>query len=243
MALGGIQRDLANVTTGRETNMDENAEVRVSILEDQWMMRESLSEVLEAGGLRVVGKYGDPGEFLARMATDGPRVVIIDLGLLGPGGRELTDGLNVLKEVRARHPDVQALVFSGHAEADTVSQCYRDGAAGFLDKLSADGSALVNAVKVVARGERIFPVNLLSVPPMAPTPVPALLQSLSAREREVLTYVAAGADNLKIATFLKISERTVKAHVSSLYRKLSAENRTRLALTALQLGVRPSSEV
>ncbi|MHB8875003.1 MAG: response regulator transcription factor [Myxococcaceae bacterium] len=225
--------------------MEANGEVRVTILEDQSLMRESLKEVLEHGGLHVVGQYGDPGEFLAHVAVDVPRVAIIDLGLLGPGGRELTDGLSVVKEVRTRHPDVQTLVFSGHAEPETVAMCYREGAAGFLDKLSADGTALVNAVRVVARGERLFPVHLLEAPTLSvpPAPISPLLQSLSAREREVLTYVAAGADNLKIATLLRISERTVKAHVSSLYRKLGAENRTRLALCALQLGVRPSSDV
>ena len=65
---------------------------------------------------------------------------------------------------------------------------------------------------------------------------------LSARERQVLTYLSAGADNLKISICLKISERTVKAHVSSLYRKLGQENRTQLALLARQLGVRPAAD-
>ena len=225
--------------------MEPNADVRVCILEDQSLMRDSLRDVLESGGLHVVGEYGDPAEFLARVSVDLPRVAIIDLGLLGPGGRELTDGLSVVKEVRTRNPDVQTLVFSGHAEPETVALCYREGASGFLDKLSADGAAVVNAVRVVARVERLFPVHLLEAPTLSVTPAPVspLLQSLSTREREVLTYVAAGADNLKIATLLRISERTVKAHVSALYRKLGAENRTRLALVALQLGVRPAADV
>ena len=218
--------------------------VRVTILEDQLLLRESLRQVLEDGGLDVVGQYGDPSEFLARVAVDAPRVAIIDLGLVGPGGSDLADGLSVIRELRVRHLDVQSLVFSGHAEPETVARCFQEGAAGFLDKLSADGPALVNAVQAVARGERLFPVQMFGTPVRA-QPIDSaspLLQALSPREREVLGHVAAGADNLKIATLLNISERTVKAHVASLYRKLPAENRTRLALCALQLGIRPSFE-
>jgi DNA-binding NarL/FixJ family response regulator len=69
------------------------------------------------------------------------------------------------------------------------------------------------------------------------------MSSLTVREREVLAYVSAGADNLKIASHLKISERTVKAHVSSLYKKLGPENRAQLALLARQLGIRPPANV
>ena len=66
---------------------------------------------------------------------------------------------------------------------------------------------------------------------------------LTQREREVLAYVAGGADNLKISAHLQIAERTVKSHVTQLYRKLGAENRTQLALRACHLGVRPPPDL
>lgn len=225
--------------------MEANAETRVSILEDQALMRQSLSELLEEAGLQVVGEYSEPSAFLSRLATDHPSVAIVDLGLHDKNGQVLRDGLSILAEVHHRYPDIHILVFSGCTERETIDQCYRAGASGYLDKLSAQSESVVNAVRAVARGERLFPMHLLesslkASPPEAISPV---LQSLSLREREVLTYVAAGADNLKIATLLGISERTVKAHVSSLYRKIGAENRTQLALSALQLGIRPSGNV
>jgi DNA-binding NarL/FixJ family response regulator len=70
-----------------------------------------------------------------------------------------------------------------------------------------------------------------------------VLSALTQREREVLAYVAGGADNLKIAAHLQIAERTVKSHVTQLYRKLGAENRTQLALRACHLGVRPPPDL
>ncbi len=225
--------------------MEANAATRVSILEDQSLMRQSLSEILQDAGFSVVGQYADPAAFLSHVGEDNPAVAIIDLVLQDRGGAPQQDGVAVVKEIHHRYPEVGVLVFSGCVEPSMVDRCYREGASGYLDKLSAERDSLVGAVRAVARGERLFPVHLLESPLRAAPqpPINPLLQSLSLREREVLTYVAAGADNLKIATLLGISERTVKAHVSSLYRKLGSENRTQLALLALQLGVRASTEV
>jgi two-component system, NarL family, nitrate/nitrite response regulator NarL len=104
---------------------------------------------------------------------------------------------------------------------------------------------VVTAVKALARGERLLPAELnpFTQPPQLPSSRGPSLGILSDREREVLAYVAGGVDNLKIAAMLGISERTVKAHVSSLYRKLGSENRTQLALLARELGVRPPEGV
>ncbi len=225
--------------------MEATAVTTVSILEDQSLMRQSLSALLEDAGFSVVGQYGDPGSFLSHISSDNPAVAIIDLSLQDRWGQLLQGGLEVVKEVHQRHPQVGVLVFSGSVEPQMVDRCYQEGASGYLDKLSAERESLVGAVQAVARGERLVPMHLMDSPLRVrpPEPLNPLLQSLTEREREVLSYVAAGGDNLKIAALLNISERTVKAHVSSLYRKLGSENRTQLALLALQLGVRPSSSV
>jgi two-component system nitrate/nitrite response regulator NarL len=217
---------------------------RVTILEDHALMRQSLSEVLAQAGFEVVGQYEDPEAFMAAVTADAPGVAIVDLVLQSRAGGLARDGLTLLRELRARHPELFVLIFSGSADAATIERCYRDGASGFLDKLVTERDAVVNAVKAVARGERLFPLRIVpsGLTAAPPEPVPPLLGSLSVREREVLTYVAAGADNLKIATLLQISERTVKAHVTSLYRKLRVENRTQIALAALSLGVRPAHD-
>jgi DNA-binding NarL/FixJ family response regulator len=223
----------------------ERAQTRLAVFEDQPLMRQAISVVLVEAGFAVVGQYADVSELVTRALADKPEVAIVGLNLHEASETLLPDGVALIREMRQRFPDVKLLVFSGPADAETVDRCYREGAFGFIDKRAADAGDLVTAVRAVSRGERIMPLNLLRSPfaPSRREPEPVILQSISIREREVLSYLAAGADNLKIAAMLHISERTVKAHVSSLYKKLGSENRTQLALAALQLGVRPPVEV
>ncbi len=223
--------------------MSTGQQLSVAILEDHPLMRNALATVLEEAGFQVVGSYADPEGFLASVPQNPPQVAIIDISLQNASGAPREDGLGVLEQLQRRHPDLRALIYSASLDPGLVERCYSRGAAGYLDKVSAGNAELVHAVQAVARGERQFPVDLLASPfsPPPAAPFSPELASLSPREKEVLTYVAAGADNLKIGAILQISERTVKAHLSSLYRKLNAENRTQLALTALQLGVKPAN--
>lgn len=218
---------------------------RVAIVEPQPLMREAIARTLEGSGIRVMGAFPDPSPLVNRSAQDEPTVAVLGLRFRAAPGGAVADGPGLVGELHGRCPSTALLVFSNSTDPEMVDRCYQQGAAGFLDKESADGPALVQAVSAVAQGERIFPLHLMSSPfaTVPRTEEPAALQSISMREREVLTYVAAGADNLKIAAMLRISERTVKAHVSSLYKKLGSENRTQLALVALQLGIRPSAQV
>lgn len=223
------------------------AEIRVAILEDQRVLRDSLAEVLEETGIRVVVSSGDPELFFARLEAERPSVAIVDLTLESEDGLTVADGLQVIEEVQRWHPEVRTLVLSASRDPEVVERCIALGAAGYLHKLTADCTAVIEAVKAAARGERMIPFNFMrrAAPETDATMARDshgprnLLSTLTAREREVLAYVAGGADNLKIATHLLITERTVKAHVSSLYRKLGPENRAQLALLARQLGVRP----
>jgi DNA-binding NarL/FixJ family response regulator len=138
------------------------------------------------------------------------------------------------------------LVVSALEEPDLVDRCLSAGAAGFLTKRTADHDAVLGAILAVARGERVLPVDsyaqlLAHRPPAQEFRNP---MGLTAREMEVLTLVAEGDDNLKISAMLGITERTVRAHVSALYRKVAVENRAQLALRGLQLrprGGRPAA--
>lgn len=212
--------------------------VNVSILENHKLVRDSLSRTLEQEGIAVVGQYGDANNFLSGLERDNPAVAIVELGSGAPD-------FTVVREARQFHPALQLIVLSESQVADVVQRCFDAGATGYVDKVTSGCEVLVDAVRAVARGERVFPPDLIGsiIAHEAAERPNGKLASLSARERQVLSYVAAGADNLKISICLKISERTVKAHVSSLYRKLGQENRTQLALLARQLGVRPSAEV
>jgi two-component system nitrate/nitrite response regulator NarL len=212
--------------------------LHVGVVEPHRFTRTALCKALSEAGLLVTGDFADIVSFLDHGVLFDTQVVVVDAQ--DPG--ELMVALRLVKE---RCLGIYALVFSDGGKGDAQA-CYDHGAAGYLDKRTADIPTLVHAIHQIARGERMFPLELLGspfeMPAVHPEP-PAPLRQVSTRERDVLSCLAAGADNLKIATLLRISERTVKAHISSLYRKLKVENRTQLALTALQLGLRPSTQV
>lgn len=222
--------------------MTPSPTLRVSLLQEQALLRDCLARVLEShGGLTVVGQYGDPRRFLTQLELDRPQVAVVDV--LGDGAARLP----LLRETCQFHPDLQVLALTDNAPPEVIDGCFQAGVSGCVDARSSLCEAFVEALHAVARGQRVFPgqffETLLQPRSQSENPAASVLAGLSAREREVLTYLAAGADNLKIASLLRISERTVKAHVSSLYRKLGQENRTQLALHARQLGIRPPAEV
>jgi DNA-binding NarL/FixJ family response regulator len=190
----------------------------------------------------------DVRALLDSLGTDPPQVAILDVEADGEAavGCSVTEGINLLREARKRRLEVRMLMLSAVSAPEVISQCFDEGASGYLFRAGLGVNAVTNAIQGLVRGERLFPVQLLrndlEHPPAAPASS-SVLQVLTQREREVLCYVAGGADNLKIAAHLQIAERTVKSHVTQLYRKLGAENRTQLALRACHLGVRPPPDL
>jgi DNA-binding NarL/FixJ family response regulator len=221
----------------------------VAILEDQQVFRECLVAVLESAGMQVVASCGQTAPFLARVRELTPDVAVLDLRLESPGRDEPASGLAALQCLHDFYPGVRSLVMSANQEPEVVEQCLGVGAAGYLWKQNVALAEVVEAVQRVARGERLLPVGLAWSSPFQglqarqeEAPPAGELGKLTLREREVLGYIAAGADNLKIAACLGITERTVKAHITSIYKKLGPENRTQLAVLACQLGVqRPAT--
>lgn len=211
----------------------ESEPVRVSILEREALLRECLSRLLLRAGMRVVADQAEPNGFLRYLASHRPDVALLDFPLPAEAVLEL------LRLARLRQPGLPLLVVRGSEEEGAAELFLRAGAAGFLDRASAGYEALLSAVRAAARGERLVTSSAMELRPPPEAEEPTLLRSLTLREREVLSWVASGADNLKIAALLGITERTVKAHVSNLYRKLGQKNRTQMALFAEQLGVRP----
>lgn len=218
---------------------EHTADVRVSVFDPQSLVRDSLVRALRTAGIPVVGESSNLNQFLASLSSDRPDVALIDMAGVGPAG------LNLLKEAHQFHPEIHLLVLLASADPASVDRCMEAGAAGYLDKSSAGCDAMIDAIRAVRRGDRVFPALFLETFVRArtdPGQSPGALHSLSNRERQVLGHLAGGADNSTIAQALGISERTVKAHVSHLYRKLGQKNRTQLALLARQLGVRPVTE-
>ncbi len=221
--------------------MTGNGPITVGILEDHRLLLQSLTWLLEGAGFLVTAKSGEPRSFLAQIAERPPQVALIDLTLESFTNAPTASGVDVVRELRENHPQIRTLVLSATHTTEMVDRCYHEGAAGYLYKLTATRETLTDAIREVAMGKRLFPVQLLasSVSDGPSTDRrPSLLDGVTDREREVLAYLSTGADNVQIAKALEITERTVKAHVSNLYRKLRMKNRVELALLARQHGLK-----
>ncbi len=221
--------------------MTGNGAITVGILEDHRLMLQSLIWLLEGAGFVVTAKSEEPRSFLAQIAERPPQVALIDLTLETFTTAPTASGVDVVRELRENHPEIRTLVLSATHTTEMVERCYHEGAAGYLYKLTATRETLTDAIREVAIGKRLFPVQLLASgvsdgPSTARRP--SLLDGVTHREREVLAYLSTGADNVQIAKSLGITERTVKAHVSNLYRKLRMKNRVELALLARQQGLK-----
>ncbi|MGH3287578.1 MAG: response regulator, partial [Streptosporangiaceae bacterium] len=184
--------------------------IKVLVVDDHPVVRRGLRVLLEVqDGIEVAGEAGDGPAALALAAEHHPDVILLDLKLPG------LDGLAVLAELRARH-DRQAkiLVLTSVTDPVAAGRAMREGATGVLYK-DVDPDALVRAIRAVHDG------HLLLAPEAAGTLLqPATwqnrsLDALTAREREVLAELAKGRSNREIARALHVSEKTVKAHVSS----------------------------
>jgi two-component system nitrate/nitrite response regulator NarL len=219
--------------------MEPGNPIRVGILEDQQIVLESLVSVFESSGIEVVARAASVEDFLSRTRQSPPDVAVVDLRLERTDSREVADGYRAVELLHDFQPKVRPLVLSANQDPMEVERCFRAGAVGYLCKQNVSCAALLEAVERVARGERLVPQELFpnSTVDGDTNSARNVLQRLTAREQEVLGYIASGADNLKIAVCLGITERTVKAHITSIYRKLDVENRTQMAMLGCQLGV------
>jgi DNA-binding NarL/FixJ family response regulator len=201
--------------------------ISVLIVDDHPVVRQGLRVLLEVQeGIQVAGEAGDGPTALKLAAEHDPDVILLDLKL------PAMDGLAVLTELRARDTPSKVLVLTSVTDPVAAGRAMREGAAGVLYK-DVDPDALVRAIRAVHDG------HLLLAPGAAGTLLrPATwspgLDALTAREREVLAELARGRSNREIARALNVSEKTVKAHVSSVLAKLGVQDRTQAALFAVR---------
>ena len=202
--------------------------ISVLIVDDHPGVRQGLRALLEVQeGIEVTGEAGDGGTALALAAGRSPDVILLDLKVPG------LDGIAVLGELKARGVTARVLVLTSATEPASASLAVRSGAAGVLYK-DVDPDALVRAIRAVHDG------HLLLAPEAAGTLLRSAnwawggLDALTSREREVLAELAKGRSNREIARALGVSEKTVKAHVSSVLAKLGVQDRTQAALLAVR---------
>jgi len=209
--------------------------ISVLIVDDHPVVRRGLRALLEVqDGIEVAGEAGDGATALGLAAELSPDIILLDLKLPG------LDGIAVLAELKSRTSGpgtspARVLVLTSATEPASASLAVRSGASGVVYK-DVDPDALVRAIRSVHDGHLL----------LAPEAVGSLVRSgggwsqaagldaLTNREREVLAEIAKGRSNREIARALTVSEKTVKAHVSSVLAKLGVQDRTQAALVAVR---------
>jgi DNA-binding NarL/FixJ family response regulator len=221
------------------------APIRVLIADGQPIVRAGFSAMLEGEhDMSVAGSASSVDEAVSLVCDVRPDVALLDLEL--PGGGGLAAARRIEDDPRCSN--VNVMILAAHDDDDDLFAALRAGARGFLLK-STEPPELMSAVRVVAGGEALLSpsatrrlITEFASQPQPQVPTAEQFDELTAREREVITLVAAGLRNDEIAERFVISPATVKTHVSRALRKLDARDRAQLVAIAYQLGlVRPGA--
>ncbi|HEX3331897.1 MAG TPA: response regulator transcription factor [Gaiellales bacterium] len=204
--------------------------IRVAVVDDHTLVRDGLVQLLRSHpGLDVVGSAGDGEAAVALCIEQHPDVALMDLSMPGMGGVEAT------RRIVERAPRVQVVVLTSFMDRDRIVDALAAGAIGYLLK-DAEPDELIRGIQAAARGESpLDPRAARTMLSAQRTSDP--LDALSDREREVLALVAEGLPNKQIARRLEITEKTVKAHLTSVFRAIGVTDRMQAALWARRHGL------
>jgi DNA-binding NarL/FixJ family response regulator len=203
--------------------------IRVLLAEDHSLVRAGLADLLgNVADFELIGAAADGAEAVALAAERGPQVVVMDL--LMP---EL-DGIEATRRIVEADPGVKVVVLTSFSDRERILDALDAGAIGFLLK-DAEPDELFSGIRAAARGEA----------PLAPKAAREVLlarsersdRGLTERELDVLGLVRAGLSNKLIARRLEISEKTVKAHLTSIFQRIGVTDRTQAALWAERHGL------
>lgn len=205
--------------------------IRVVLADDHILIREGIRQLLEFdGSISIVGEANDGDECIEKLLKVKPDVLLLDVNM------PKKNGIEVLEEIKRRNIDVKVLILTVHNETEYLLKAVDIGVDGYILK-DSESSELKKAIQTVLTGEQYIQPSL----------IPALnnrlisrdedkdkIDSLTKRELEVLIQVANGMFNKEIANSLNISERTVKNHISNIFKKIDVSDRTQAAVFAIK---------
>lgn len=205
--------------------------IRVMLTDDHVLVREGIRSLLESDStISVVGEANNGKECLEQIDQLLPDILILDLVM------PVMDGYEVLERLRNRGSLVRILILTARSETDRLLRAIDLGAKGYLVK-DSKSEDLFTAIRVLMKnGEYIQPslVPALNSKLLSRDMDRDKIALLTKRELEVLILVANGMFNKEIATTLHISERTVKNHISNIFRKIEVSDRTQAAVFAIK---------
>jgi len=194
-------------------------------------MREGIKQLLEFDGqIEVVGEVGNGEECLLRLPVIKPEILLLDINM------PKKNGIEVLQEIKKRNIPVKVIILTVHNEIDYLLRAVDIGVNGYILK-NAESAELKKAIMAVANGESYIQPNLipsLNSRLLSRDSDKEKIESLTKRELEVLIQLSNGMFNKEIATTLNISERTVKNHISNIFKKIEVNDRTQAAVFAIK---------
>ena len=205
--------------------------IRVLIADDHLIVREGLRLILEtAEGIELVGEATDGAEAVRLAKELQPGVILMDLRMPN------MDGLTAIERLHSEQPQVAVVILTTYNEDDLMLRGLRAGARGYLLK-DTDRETLFNTIRAAARGETLLKPEIMARLLSQPETRPHGDLDLTDRELEVLAAVARGERSKEIAARLGITERTVKAHLASIYNKFGVDSRAAAIAVASQRGL------
>lgn len=205
--------------------------IKVMIADDHELIREGLKQLLELeGDIEVVAEAGSGVECLEKLKKINPDVLLLDINM------PKQNGIEVLQKIRDRNMSIRVLILTVHNEVEYLIKAVDIGVNGYLMKDSTS-EELRKAIYSVMNNENYIQASLI---PLLNSRLVARdidkekIESLTKREMEVLIKIANGMSNKEIANHLNISERTVKNHISNLFKKMDVSDRTQAAVFAIR---------
>ena len=212
--------------------------IRVAIADDHAMVRQGLKQILELEQDIAVVAQASNGEDAVKIAKENhPDVILMDINMPG------INGLQAIKEIKDENIPCGIIVLTIHEDREYLFKTLQLGAQGYVLK-DADPAVLVEAIRSVYRGQPYIQANMTKElvnefsRVMSNDKVKKDENTLTARELEVLELIAQGLINKEIAKRLYISEKTVKNHISNIFRKINVSDRTQAAIYAFKPNIR-----
>jgi DNA-binding NarL/FixJ family response regulator len=207
---------------------------RVLLVDDQTLFRMGLARLLsEDDRIEIIGQAVDGADAITQAAKLKPDVVLMDLKMPN------VDGIEATRQITAADPEIRVLILTTFETDNHVIQALKAGASGYVLKDSL-AEAIVSSIQAVVAGERVMASavanRVLEMLSGASTPK-EFYDGLTVREVEILRLLATGMANKQIAYRLKISEKTVRNHVSNMYEKLGIYDRSQAVLYAVRKGL------
>lgn len=204
--------------------------VNIIIIDDHSLVREGIKQLLELDGdIKVIGEAGNGEEGIELIQTTNPDVVLLDINM------PTMNGLQMLQKMKEYKLEVKVLILTIHNEIEYLAKAVEIGVNGYVLK-DSDSEILKKAIFTVHEGETYIQPNLA---PLLNEKISfqeenVAINDLTKREVEVLKLLAEGLFNKEIAYKLSISEKTVKNHVSNIFRKIEVFDRTQAAVFAIK---------